>query len=398
MMINTILFPEEKYPHPFRNCFVMGLVTDAKGKKLSKRDKNYTDPLVMMDQLGADAVRWALYTNTVPGQNTRFHDKAATDAVRELILKVWNVYSFFVTYANIEGWTPADVAKSPLEERIDMDRWILAELDHTVRKVREELDLYKSHIAVRHVSSFVDSLSNWYVRRSRARFWGGAPTDQIAAFNTLYEVLVKLTQLLAPFVPFVAEVMFQNLVRRNNDSAPESVHLASYPEPEDAHVDEALRNAVALARQVVTAGSRVRNEHKLKVRQPLQSAVVVVADEQEREAIARFSDAIREELNVDELGFTEDATRYVTFELLPNFRALGPKLGKRMPLLKKALGALDGSAAYQTLTEEGSLAVELDGGTVELEGDDIQARLHAKEGFAAASEGGHVGGLGHDHH
>ena len=390
MMINTLLFGEEQEnPHPFRNCFVMGLMTDAKGKKLSKRDKNYTDPLVLMDQVGADAVRWALYANTVPGQNTRFHDKAATDAVRELILKLWNVYSFFVTYANIDGWKPGSAPA--LAERSDMDRWILAELDHTIRKVGEELDLYKSHIAVRHLIGFVDSLSNWYVRRSRDRFWAtGDSADKQAAFATLYEVLFDLTKLLAPFVPFVTERVYQNLVRRQDGAAVESVHLARYPAANDDRVDDELRQAVALARQVVTAGSRVRNEHKLKVRQPLGEAIVVVADEAERAAIERFADAIQEELNVQKLSFTEDATTYVTFELLPNFRALGPKLGKRMPLLKKALGALEGGKVYQELTETGRLTVDLEGGAVELGQSDVQARLHAKEGFAAASEGGHV--------
>tara|TARA_B100001750_G_scaffold161825_1_gene130562 strand:- start:377 stop:3592 length:3216 start_codon:yes stop_codon:yes gene_type:complete len=389
IMINTILFGDAQYPHPYKNCFVMGLVTDAKGKKLSKRDKNYTDPLVLMDQVGADAVRWALYANTVPGQNTRFHDKAATDAVRELILKLWNVFSFFVTYANIDGWTPA---KSPaLADRSDMDRWVLAELDFAVRKVGEELDQYKSHIAVRHLSAFVDSLSNWYVRRSRSRFWAeGDGADKRAAFATLYEVLVDLTKLLAPFVPFVTEEVFQNLVRRHDGEAPESVHLASYPTPDDARVDDELRHAMALARQVVTAGSRVRNEHKLKVRQPLGEAIVVVADEGERAAIENFAAAIREELNVEKLSFTEDATRYVTFELLPNFRALGPKLGKKMPLLKKTLGQMNGGEVYQALTETGKLVVALEGDAVELGPDDVQARLHAREGFAAASEGGHV--------
>jgi len=390
MMINTLLFGEsQENPHPFKNCFVMGLMTDAKGKKLSKRDKNYTDPLVLMDEVGADAVRWALYANTVPGQNTRFHDKAATDAVRELILKLWNVYSFFTSYANIDGWTPKD---SPaLTERTDLDRWILAELDFTARKVRDELDQYKSHIAVRHLTGFVDSLSNWYVRRNRDRFWAkGESGDKSAAFATLYEVLADLTKLLAPFVPFVTDKVFQGLVRRQDSEAPLSVHLADYTEPDDARVDDELRHAVALAREVVTAGSRVRNEHKLKVRQPLGEAIVVVADEAERAAIERFSDAIREELNVQTLSFTEDATRYVTFELLPNFRALGPKLGKRMPLLKKALGQLEGGKVYGELQDTGKLVVALEGGDVELGPDDVQARLHAKEGFAAASEGGHV--------
>ncbi|MEM7435847.1 MAG: isoleucine--tRNA ligase, partial [Myxococcota bacterium] len=298
MTISTLMFPQQALPHPFRNCVVMGIITDEKGKKLSKRDKNYTDPLVLMDKVGADAVRWALYAGTVPGQNTRFFDDAATDAVREFLLKIWNVYSFFVTYANIDGWSPS-AARPPVERRSDLDRWVLAELDATVNAVRNELDAYKSHMAVRHLLGFVDGLSNWYVRRSRSRFWASEDNDdKQAAFATLYEVLVDLTKLSAPFIPFMTETLFQNLVCKHDPSAPESVHLAPFPEGEPARVDDALRESVRWVRNVVALGQRVRNENKLKVRQPLAEAIVVVADDAQRRAIDQFSDAIREELNV----------------------------------------------------------------------------------------------------
>ena len=390
MTISTLLFEKRPLPHPFKNCVVLGIITDEKGQKLSKRDKNYTDPLVLMDRVGADAVRWALYTGTVPGQNTRFFDRATTDAIREFLLKIWNVYSFFVTYANIDDWTP-NAPRPAIAERSEMDRWVLAELDATVLTMRQELDTYKSHMAVRHLLEFVDGLSNWYVRRSRSRFWAeGDSPDKSAAFSTLYEVLVDLTQLSAPFVPFITEALFQNLVRKQDPSAPDSVHLASFPVPDDARVDNALRRTVERVRNVVTLGQRVRNENKLKVRQPLSEAIVVVASAEEREAINHFSEAIREELNVRALGFSDDPTKFVHFDLVPNFRALGPKLGKQLPACKKALAEADGSALYAEMEEKGKIELTLPDGTVELTPDEVQVRLSAKEGFAAASGGGQV--------
>ena len=390
MTISSLMFPERALPHPFKNCVVLGLMTDEKGKKLSKRDKNYTDPLVLMDRVGADAVRWALYAGTVPGQNTRFFDDAATDAVREFLLKIWNVYSFFVTYANIDGWT-AEAPRPALEERTDMDRWVIAELDATVRAVRKELDDYKSHMAVRHLLGFVDGLSNWYVRRSRARFWAaGDGADKRAAFSTLYEVLVDLTKLGAPFIPFMTETLFQNLVHNADSSAPESVHLASFPEADAARVDEELRQTMGRVRNVVTLGQRVRNENKLKVRQPLAEAIVVVADDAERRGIDRFASAIREELNVRELGFTQEPHKYVEFQLVPNFRVLGPKLGKQVPACKKALAEADGSALYVEMEENDKIVIELPSGPIELTQGEVEVRLSARADFAAASGAGQV--------
>jgi isoleucyl-tRNA synthetase len=390
LTISTLMFPEHPIPHPFENCVVLGLMTDAKGKKLSKRDKNYTDPLVLMDRVGADAVRWALYAGTVPGQNTRFFDAAATDAVREFLLKIWNVYSFFVTYANIDGWTP-DAPGPALAERPDMDRWVLAELDATIRAVRRELDDYKSHMAVRHMLGFVDGLSNWYVRRSRSRFW--ASDDSVSkqsAFSTLYEVLVELTKLSAPFIPFMTEELFRNLVTQRGADAPESVHLAAFPEPDDGHVDDALRATMDRVRNVVTLGQRVRNENKLKVRQPLGEAIVVVADDEERAAIDRFSKAIREELNVRTLSFTQEPLKYVEFELVPNFRVLGPKLGQQVPACKKALAEADGSALRAEMDASQKIVLELPDGPIELTPEDVEVRLTAREDFAAASGAGQV--------
>ncbi len=387
MMISTLLFPEQPYPHPFRNCVVLGLISDEKGRKLSKSLKNYTDPLEMIAKEGGDAVRWSLYTGTVPGQGTRFTKTAASDALRDFLLKLWNVYSFFVSYANIDGWAPG-ATNLPVSERSDLDRWILAELDQTVRDVRGALDDYKSHLAARKLEDFNESLSNWYVRRSRARFWAtGDSVDKASAFATLYEVLVDYAKLIAPFAPFIAEEMFRNLVK----GAEESVHLSAFPVARDDRKNDMLRRDVELARTVVNLGARVRSEKKLKVRQPLAEAIVVVASDEERAAIERNSAEIKDELNVHTLSFTREPAKYVQFALVPNFRALGPKLGKNMPACKKALESADGSVLHAELEAKGAIELTLPDGTkVSLGPEEIEVRLTAKESYAAAASKGHV--------
>jgi isoleucyl-tRNA synthetase len=395
MAVNTLLFPQQPAPHPFRNCVVLGHIGDEKGQKLSKSKKNYTDPMLMMEAQGGDAVRWALYTGTVPGQGTRFGDAAVVDALREFVLKIWNVYSFFVTYANIDGWAGPRVdsmaSTLPGVGRSNLDLYILAELDNTIGEVRRALDAYQSHIAARAIENFAEALSNWYVRRSRARFWAQTDsTDKTSAFETLYTVLVELSKLIAPFVPFMAEALYQNLVARLDSSQPQSVHLASYPTASLARANEPLRAAVDTIRDMVALGQRVRAERKLKVRQPLSEAIVAVADDAERERLQPFADAIREELNVHAVTFTEKPERYVTFELVPNFRALGPKLGKDMPLVKQLLSKADGGALHAALERDGAIELALPSGPLRLGPEELQVRLQAKADYAAAASHGHV--------
>jgi isoleucyl-tRNA synthetase len=387
--ISTLLFPEEELPHPYRNCTVLGLITAGDGKKLSKRDKNYSDPMDMFHRFGGDAVRWSLYVQSIPGQSAKWFDGGANDAIKDFLLKVWNVYSFFVTYANIDGWDPG-APRPALGERSDMDRWILAELDATVREVRANMDAYKTHPSARRLTDFVESLSNWYVRRSRGRFWASGHTkDKDAAFATLFEVLVDLSKLLAPFTPFLAETLHQNLARRAGDPH-ESVHLADFPTPNDARRDEKLLSEMEAARTMVALGSRVRATHKLKVRQPLGEAIVVVHSDEERRTIERFADAITDELNIKKLSFTREPAQYVEYKLLPNFPVLGPKIGKRVPMVKKALAGADGGALATELAETGKIVLALDDGKVELGEGEIEIRLEAKGAFAAASDRGRV--------
>jgi len=390
MAVSSLMFPQQKLPHPFQHCVVLGFITDEKGQKLSKSKKNYTDPMLMMEAHGGDAVRWALYTGTVPGQNTRFSDNAVIEALREFVLKLWNVHSFFVTYANIDGWTPS-APRPEFAARSDMDRYILAELNETVRAVCSSLDAYESHRAARVLEDFAEALSNWYVRRSRARFWAsGDSADKASAFATLYEVLVEFAKLSAPFVPFVAEALYQNLVRTQDDKAPLSVHLAQFPSYVEERAEKPLLAAMQATRSAVTLGQRVRAERKLKVRQPLAEAIVAVASAEERARIERFADAVREELNVHKVTFTEEPQKYVTFELLPNFRALGPKLGKDLPLVKQALGKASGSELYAQLEAAGKIVLQLPSGALELGADDIQVRLSAKPDYAASASHGQV--------
>jgi isoleucyl-tRNA synthetase len=388
LAISTMVFDDgdRALPHPFRNCTVLGLLTGEDGRKLSKSLKNYTHPQGMFDKFGADAVRWSLYAQSLPGQSAKWFDGGANDAIKDFLLKVWNVYSFFVTYANIDGFDGTSEAP-PLEERPDFDRWILAELDATVREVRGHMDGYRTHPAARQLQGFVDSLSNWYVRRSRARFWAkGDSADKQAAFATLHEVLLDLSKLLAPFVPFLSEALYRNLARDGKAS----VHLAAFPEPDDARADEELRRDMEAARTVVTLGQRVRAEKKIKVRQPLAEVVVVVVDDADRHVVEHFQDAILDELNVRTLTFTSSPETYVDYRLVPNFRVLGPKLGRQVPATKKALAQADGGALYRALEARGEVDLALPDGTVTLGPDDIEVRLEAKEDFAAAADRGRV--------
>jgi isoleucyl-tRNA synthetase len=388
LQISTLLFPDRPAPHPFLSCVVLGHITDKDGLKLSKRRKNYVPPMETIEHYGADAVRWALLSSSVPGQGTRFHEGVAKDATRDLLLKIWNVYSFFATYARIDAWD-ARAARPPVAERATLDRWVLAELDETVRAVRAAFDALESHAAARRLQAFVDALSNWYLRRSRARFWAaGDSADKHAAFATLHEVLVDLARLLAPFTPFLAETLFQKLARPADPAAPPSVHLDSYPRPDDARRDDELRHAMGLARDLVALGLQVRATEKIRVRQPLGEAILVLGGGRD---VERFRTEIAEELNVKSVRVTDEPGTYVQFELVPNFKALGPRLGKRMPICKQVLQKADGSALHAELERRGAIAIDLpDGERLDLSRDEIEIRLRAREGYAAASHGDQV--------
>jgi isoleucyl-tRNA synthetase len=364
---------------------------------------------------GADAFRWFFYASSPPWTNTRHSLSNVRATQKEFAIKIRNVWSFFVIYANIDGFDPAkknpdatglssaDLAKSegyrPVAERGLLDRWFLSELALTTRDVTQHLDGYRLYEAAQRLVELVDALSNWYVRRSRARFW--SPTEAVSAeatqdkhdaYFTLYEALVTIARLSAPFTPFFADELYQSLVRSPwRTSQPESVHLVAWPEPDAAAIDEALAVEMRAVRELVSLGLQVRTTNKLKVRQPLARADIVVSSQSLRAALAKHADLIAEEINVHEVRFLEpgqegQAVRYV---LKPNFRALGPKLGKKVQLAKQILAKADAAALRSELVTNGSVSIEIDGETVSLGTEEIEVVVEAGKDFAAA--GGKTG-------
>ncbi|HZC19986.1 MAG TPA: class I tRNA ligase family protein, partial [Rubrobacteraceae bacterium] len=318
-----------------------GHVLDAEGKKMSKSRGNVVDPWEIFENQGADALRWALYTATSPGNPRRFSEEQVDEAVRKYLLTLWNTYSFFVTYARIDGFDPTEDYVDP-DERSLMDRWALSRLQLTIRDVTERLDNYDVTLAGRLLGEFVDELSNWYVRRSRRRFWKGEDDlDKKAAHSTLYECLVAIAKLSAPFTPFVAEDLYQNLVVNADASAPESVHLAGSPEVDESLVDEELSERMTAARRVVTLGRAARNAAAIKTRQPLREVVVVPGEAAEgesrfQEGVASLKEIVLDELNVKELRFGETES-ILAYDLKPNLTVVGPKYGRLVPGLRRAL-------------------------------------------------------------
>ena len=298
----------------YRNVICLGLILDEKGRKMSKSLGNAVDPWEVIGETGADALRWYLYTATRPGDARRFSIKLVQESLRRFFLTYWNTYSFFVTYANLDGFDPMTAGEG---ERTDLDRWVLSELNALVRKVTDGLEEYDPTTTGRAIQEFVDDLSNWYVRRSRRRFWKGElDADKLAAYQTLYTCLVTVAKLLAPFTPFTAEAVYRNLVGSVDQSAPESVHLAEWPEADESLVDQALMEETRVVMRVVSLGRAARQESQMKVRQPLASATAFVHSTAQKEALERMADQVLDELNVKELRvkalseeFTETYTR-----------------------------------------------------------------------------------------
>jgi isoleucyl-tRNA synthetase len=342
---------------------------------------------------GADAFRWFFYSSNPPWNPTRHSLHAVRASQRELPLKLRNVFAFFTIYADIDGFDPTDAAcrrsrREPAKRAL-LDRWILSELALTNRAVISHMDAYRVYEATGVLTAFVDALSNWYVRRSRDRFWvAGLGEDKLDAHWTLYECLTALARLVAPFLPFASEEMWQNLVRRPfGDAQPESVHLAEYPEPDAAAVDEELSRRMAAVREIVSLGLQVRTVSKLRVRQPLEAAELILADPALAAALREHEGLVRDELNVHGVHFVERAGDYVTYQVKPNFRALGPRAGKRMPKLKAALASADGGVLLRELETRGRVRIEVDGLPFEIGPGEIEVALEAREGFAAAAGG-----------
>jgi len=336
---------------------------------------------------GADAFRWLFCAANAPWSNTRLSMRNIREGQREFLLRQRNVIQFFTIYANIAiengDFDPAGEAPRKPSDRGVLDRWILHQLDATVRAATEEMDAFRLYEGCRHLSTFVDDLSNWYVRRSRSRFWGEGDELEDALW-TLYEVLKTFARLIAPFVPFTAEGIYQALVVPVQPDAPASVHLCSWPEPIDAHQDSELADKMAIAREIVSLGLAARASAKIKVRQPLRVATVVLAEPERQEGLGHLEPLILDELNVHRLDFVEDAERFVEFEVKPDFKKLGRKLGKDMKVVASALAAMNGLEAKNAL-DNGGLQVEAGGRTLTLLAEDCQIRVSAREGYQASS-------------
>jgi isoleucyl-tRNA synthetase len=377
LAVSTMLFGKASY----KNCLVLGHILDAEGKKMSKSLGNVVDPWEIFEKQGADALRWALYTSTSPGNARRFSVDQVSEAVRKYLLTLWNTYSFFVTYARIDGFDRGEDYVAP-EDRTLMDRWALSELQLTVRTVTERLDAYDVTAAGRAIGEFVDELSNWYVRRSRRRFWKGEDDrDKKAAHSTLYECLVTVAKLTAPFTPFVAEALYQNLAA--DGEAPESVHLADWPEYEAGLIDVDLSERMAAARRVVGLGRAARNAAAIKTRQPLREVVVV--DEGSdgsslKEGVESLEEIVLDELNVKELAFGEAEDVFV-YDLKPDLGVVGPKYGRLVPGIRAALATAPAEVGVRAAAGE-TVSVEVEGDEVMLSSEELLVEPKQREGYA----------------
>jgi len=374
----------------YKRCLCLGHVLDAEGQKMSKSRGNVVEPDEVLDRQGADAFRWYLFTASSPWFARRFSADLVDEVVRKFLLTLWNTYSFFTVYANIDGFDPASEAV-PLRERPLLDRWLVGELNRLVQTVTDGLEEYDATNSGRAIQDFVDDLSNWYVRRSRRRFWKSEnDADKLAAYQTLYEALVTLSKLLAPYTPFVAEEIYQNLVRGVDDTAAESVHLCGWPVADVEAIDSGVSFDMAAARRVVEMGRAARNAAAVKTRQPL-AEVVVALPEAERAAVERLRDVVLDELNTKELRWVGDGGELVVYTVKPNLPVLGPRLGKRLGAVREALAAADAAALVAALRADGAAAVRLaDGAEVRLGEDDLLVETGSPEGYQVESSDGRV--------
>ena len=400
-------------PHPFRNCIVLGLMLGEDGQKMSKSKRNYREPTEIFEKYGADALRWFFFSGQPPWTAIRYREQSIRESIPEFLLRLYNVFSFFMIYAEIDGFDPtASVAGSeqlvsrdfagargyrPVEQRSEIDRWILSELNRTLVKVIERMDSLDNFGAATEITSLVDGLSNWFVRRSRDRFWAAdkfAP-DKLDAYWTLYEVLVTVSKLIAPFTPFLAESLWRKLreplVVRGSGSVPlDSVHLCDFPEPDYALIDESLSGSMRLLREIASLGRAARAEANLKVRQPLSRVEVILADDSEIAWLKTHDSLVRDELNVKRVEYSTRGDQYVEYQIVPNFKRLGPRVGKKIQAVKAALAAADGGKLLAALQQSGSVTIEVEGEPLELTGEEIEIRLVARPGWAAAQGPGCV--------
>ena len=378
--ISTLLFDKS----PYRNVIVLGHVQDKDGQKMSKSKGNAVDPMDALGRHGADAIRWYFYENSAPWLPNRFHDDAVQEGARKFMGTLWNTYAFYVLYANIDEFDPTKYTLD-YDQLSVMDRWVLSRLNTMVRTVDDCLAHYRVTEAAKALQSFVEELSNWYVRRCRSRFWAkGMEQDKVNAYLTLYTALVTTVKAAAPMVPFITESIYRNLVCSVDKNAPISVHLADFPTANEAWIDPALEDNMEVVLEVVTLGRASRNAANIKNRQPVGQMYVKAA----HELPDFFVKIIEDELNIKEVIFRDDMSDFLAYHVKPNFHVLGPKVGKQMGAVKKALEASDGAAVKDALAGDGSYTLHLPDGDVTVTAEDVEVTVSQRDGYNCQSYGG----------
>ncbi len=379
LAVSTLLFNCA----PYENVIVLGHVLDKDGQKMSKSKGNAVDPFEALNKYGADAIRWYFYVNSAPWLPNRFNGEAVVEGQRKFMGTLWNTYAFFVLYANIDEF---DASKYTLEydKCSIMDRWLLSRLNSMVKEVDDDLDHYRIPEAGRALQSFVDDMSNWYVRRCRERFWaGGMEQDKINAYMTLYTALVTTAKAAAPMIPFMTESIYRNLVCRNDPDAPESVHLCDFPEVNEDWIDTDLESRMDEILRIVVLGRACRNAVSIKNRQPLSRMFVKGASSQ---MSAEDQAIILDELNVKEIEFTDDVSEFTVYTFKPQLRTVGPKYGRLLGGIREYLAQVDGRAAMDSLDKTGEVSFEIDGSPVTLTADDLLIDTAQAEGYVSESE------------
>ena len=377
---STLLFNKA----PYENVIVLGHVQDENGQKMSKSKGNAVDPFDALEQHGADAIRWYFYSNSAPWLPNRFHADAVTEGQRKFMGTLWNTYAFFVLYADIDEFDPTKYSLE-YDKLSVMDKWLLSKLYSCVKAVETNLDNYKIPETAKALQSFVDDMSNWYVRRSRGRFWAkGMEQDKINAYMTLYTALVTVAKAAAPMIPFMTEDIYQNLVRTVDKDAPLSIHLCDFPEVKEEMIDPQLEKDMAEVLDIVVLGRAARNASAIKNRQPI-GTMFVKADSELNEF---YKEIIEDELNVKEVEFKEDVSDLTSYTFKPQLRILGPKYGKQLGQISKALAGIDGSAAKKQLDSEGVLTIEVNDGKIDLVPEELLITMTQKEGYVSQADRG----------
>jgi isoleucyl-tRNA synthetase len=383
LAVSTILFDKPAY----KSCICLELIVDENGQKMSKSRGNVVDPWLILNNQGADTLRWTIYTSSPPWTPTRIGINNATESFRGFTLLFRNVYNFFTMYANIDGFDPRE-KQVPLEKRHFLDRWIISRTHSLIKYIESEMKKYGITQATRKIQQFIDELANWYIRRSRRRFWKSeSDTDKFGAYHTLYEVLTSLAGAIAPFEPFFAEKLYQSLVVPFYKDRPESIHLCDYPTPDEKKIDIELEKEMDFVRDVVSVGLKARKALKIKVRQPLSHITARVTEPYQKKAVSNFAELIREEVNVKDVEVSSKMETYLNIVVKPNLKTLGKRFGPRLNEVKEALSNVNGKVIMKDVVTGGSYKLELADGIHELTKDDVLIERENIEGFYVESDG-----------